>query len=74
MEPFASISDLPVHTDARLNERVLSAEPIKNWQDVVRDSFDDHDLRAPGGESARKVLDRAWAALDEIIAAITRCR
>ena len=69
MEPFASISDLPVHTDARLNERVLSAEPIKNWQDVVRDSFDDHDLRAPGGESARKVLDRAWAALDEIFAA-----
>ena len=48
MEPFASISDLTVHTDARLNERVLSAEPIKNWQDVVRDSFDDdHDLRAP---------------------------
>ena len=69
MEPFASISDLPVHTDARLNERVLLAEPIKNWQDVVRDSFDDHDLRAPGGESARKVLDRAWAALDEIFAA-----
>lgn len=59
IEPFASISGLPVRTDARLNERILSVEPIKNWQDVVRDSFDDHDLRSPGGESAREVVDRA---------------
>ncbi|MCY4475015.1 MAG: histidine phosphatase family protein [Chloroflexi bacterium] len=69
IEPFASISDLPVHTDLRLNERTLSYEPLENWQDVVRDSFDDLDLCAPGGESARKVLARAWAALNEIIAA-----
>lgn len=69
IEPFASISDLPVHTDVRLNERVLSAEPIENWQEVIHDSFNDHNLRAPGGESAREVLGRAWAALDEILAA-----
>ena len=66
IEPFASRSDLTIHTDARLNERTLSAEPLDNWQDVVGNSFDDHDLRAPGGESAREVLARAWAALDEI--------
>ena len=68
IQPFATISDLPIHADPRLNERVLSAEPIENWQEVVRDSFDDHDLRAPGGESAREVSGRAWAALDEILA------
>lgn len=67
IEPFASRSGLRIHTDARLNERILSAEPLDNWQDVVRDSFYDHDLRAPGGESAREVLARAWAALDEIL-------
>jgi len=66
IEPFASRSDLRIHADARLNERTLSAEPLDNWQDVVRNSFDDHDLRAPGGESAREVLARAWTALDEI--------
>ncbi len=69
IEPFASTSDLPVHTDPRFNERTLSAGPIQNWQDVVRDSFDDLDLCAPGGESAREVLARAWTALNEIIAA-----
>ena len=67
IEPFASGSNLTIDTDARLNERTLSGEPLDNWQDVVRDSFDDHDLRAPGGESAREVLARAWTALDEIL-------
>ncbi len=66
IEPFASRSDLTIHTDARLKERTLSAEPLDNWQDVVGNSFDAHDLRAPGGESAREVLARGWAALDEI--------
>ena len=66
IEPFASGSNLSINTDARLNERTLSAEPLDNWQDFVCNSFDDHDLRAPGGESAREVLTRAWAALDEI--------
>ena len=66
IEPFASQSDLAINTDARLNERTLSAEPLDNWQDVVRNSFDDHGLRAPGGESARQVIARAWAVLDEI--------
>ncbi len=69
IEPFASISDLPVHTAPRLNERTLSSEPLQNWQEVVRDSFNDLDLCAPGGESAREVLARAWAALNEIITA-----
>ena len=48
IKPFASRSDLTIHTDARLNERTLSAEPLDNWQDVVRNSFDDHDLACAG--------------------------
>ena len=67
IQPFATLANLPIHTDPRLNERTLSAEPLNNWQDIVRDSFDDHDLRAPGGESANEVLRRAWAALNEVI-------
>ncbi len=30
IEPFARRSDLLIHTDARLNERTLSAEPLDN--------------------------------------------
>ena len=69
IQPFASQSDLPILSDPRLNERTLSSETLENWQEVVRDSFADLDLRSPGGESAREVLARAWDALNEIIAA-----
>ena len=67
IEPYAEQAGLPINLDSRLNERTLSAQPIVNWQEIVRGSFDDRDLRAPGGESAREVVIRAWAALDEIL-------
>ena len=67
VEPLAKKAGLPVHLDSRFNERTLSSKPIGDWQDVVRDSFEDPDLRAPGGESAREVLIRAWAALDDML-------
>ena len=51
----------------RLNERVLSAEPLADWEAFIRRSFDDPDLTAPGGESARHVLRRANAALKDIL-------
>ena len=46
--------------------RILSTEPITNWEGLVRRSFDDPDLHAPGGESAEQVLCRAHAALEDI--------
>ncbi len=66
IQPFADQTGLPVHTDSRLNERTLSAEPLDNWQEIVRDSFQDKDLHAPGGETANQVLRRAWDALNEL--------
>ena len=66
-EPLASLLHLGIEIDPRLNERVLSTHPIDHWREVVRDSFADPDLRAPGGESANDVLRRAWPALNELI-------
>ena len=73
IEPFAARAGLTLRIDPRLNERTLAAGPggewrsTVNWRDVVRDSFDDPDLRAPGGETPREVLRRAWAALNELL-------
>ena len=73
IEPFAARAGLALRVDPRLNERMLSSGPggawrsTDNWREVVRDSFDDPDLRAPGGETAREVLRRAWAALNETL-------
>ena len=66
-EPLAELLHLGVETDPRLNERVLSAHPIDHWQEVVRDSFADPDLRASSGESASDVRRRAWPALDDLL-------
>ncbi len=65
-QPLAASLGLTVARDPRLNERILSPCPIPNWMDVVRDSFDDWDLRAPHGESAREVLARGWTCLNEL--------
>ena len=67
IEPFAAKVGLPVHLDHRLIERTLSGSPIDNWREVIRDSFGDLELRVPGGESAREVLDRGWAAITELL-------
>ena len=53
--------------DNRLIERTLSGSQIDNWREAVRDSFGDLELRIPGGESAREVLDRGWAAITELL-------
>ena len=67
IEPFAAATGLTVRTDHRLNERTLSANPMDSWRELVRDSFEDLDLRAAGGESAREVLNRAWAGLNDLL-------
>ena len=67
IEPFAATAGLSVHLDHRLIERTLSGSPIDNWREIVRDSFGDLELRVPGGESAREVLDRGWAAITELL-------
>lgn len=66
-EPLAAALGLPLRVDGRLNERKLADVPLESWREVVRDSFEDLDLRAPGGESAREVLARGWASLNDLL-------
>jgi 2,3-bisphosphoglycerate-dependent phosphoglycerate mutase len=66
--PLAQRLDLPVETDARLAERVLSAEPLVHWREAIRQSFVELDLAWPGGESSRTAMTRGRAAIDAIIA------
>ncbi len=67
IEPYAESTGLPIHQDSRLNERVLSAKPIANWEEMVRRSFDAPDLSVHGGESAARVICRVRGALDDIL-------
>ncbi|QJC50790.1 histidine phosphatase family protein [Paenibacillus albicereus] len=64
--PFAAAAGLSVEADARLAERVLSAAPLPDWEERLRDSFLDPELRLEGGESGSEALERGRAAIAEL--------
>jgi 2,3-bisphosphoglycerate-dependent phosphoglycerate mutase len=47
-------------------ERLLSAEPLDDWLEHMRLSFENFDHRAPGGETLREAQARGLAALQRI--------
>lgn len=67
VEPFAAGAGLEVHLDERLVEQTLAGRPVADWRQAIRDGFADPDFRLPGGESGRDVLERGWAALEELL-------
>lgn len=64
--PFAIRTGLPIHTDDRLRERLLSVEPLDDWLDHIRRSFAEPAYRTPGAESLDDARERALAAVTEI--------
>lgn len=69
VEPLAARLGLPVETDARLIERVLSTETLPDWRERLLATWADFDLTLPGGESSRTATTRGLAALDDALAA-----
>ncbi|MCC7372367.1 MAG: histidine phosphatase family protein [Chloroflexi bacterium] len=68
-QPLAARTGLPLETDGRLVERVLSTEPLPDWRERLLASWTDHDLAYPGGESGRVATARALAAIGEVLEA-----
>lgn len=64
--PLSQLLRLPVETDARLCERVLSGIPLTDWQQQLENSFRNLDLCLPGGEASRAAMQRGLAALADI--------
>jgi 2,3-bisphosphoglycerate-dependent phosphoglycerate mutase len=62
VEPLARRLELPVHTDARLAERVLGTD-LPDWRAALRAACLDPELCHPGGESSRAATARGLAAL-----------
>ncbi|MFB9994887.1 histidine phosphatase family protein [Deinococcus oregonensis] len=55
---------LPIQTDERLTERVLSSADRADWMGRLRESFDDEHLALPGGESGHTARARILAVLE----------
>lgn len=67
IEPLASRLHLTVETDPRLQERILSGSNLSNWRESLRQTFEQLDLCFPGGESSREAMQRAQAAVQDIL-------
>jgi 2,3-bisphosphoglycerate-dependent phosphoglycerate mutase len=71
--PLAERLGLPVETDDRLAERVLSSEPMDDWEAAMRTSYVELDRALPGGETTRGGLARGVAAIEAILAHPAEC-
>jgi len=67
IEPLAHRLRLEIATDSRLQERVLGDGDLPNWRECLRETFDDLDLRFPGGESSREAMQRASTAVQDAL-------
>ncbi|CAG7647864.1 hypothetical protein PAESOLCIP111_05478 [Paenibacillus solanacearum] len=67
IEPLAARLRLPVATDERLAERVLSAHPYPDWRERLRTTYDDLDLCFEGGESSRTAMRRAADVVEDAL-------
>ncbi|CQR46636.1 2,3-bisphosphoglycerate-dependent phosphoglycerate mutase [Paraliobacillus sp. PM-2] len=67
IKPYAATQHIPIEQDVRLEERVLSNEPIDDWLDVLEQSFQNFDFSLSGGESSNDALKRGLAVIDECL-------
>lgn len=65
--PLAEQRGLSIEQDERLVERVLSAQPMTDWYERLRATFDDLTLQYEGGESSRTAMDRVNFLLAEVL-------
>ncbi|NHN30760.1 histidine phosphatase family protein [Paenibacillus sp. S3N08] len=59
---------LPIQTDERLAERVLSGEQMEDWLTALEQTFNDLELCYPGGESSRSAMQRIVSVVEDVLA------
>jgi 2,3-bisphosphoglycerate-dependent phosphoglycerate mutase len=69
VEPIAAEKKLPVRVVDDLRERMLSGEPVDDFDAAVRAVWDDAHFAWPGGESNRAAQRRGVASVEAIVAA-----
>ena len=67
IRPYCLSRQLTLHTDERLRERVLSSENYPDWQEKLKQSYEDTDLKFIGGESSGESMSRAIAVIQDLL-------
>lgn len=63
--PFANTIKKEILIDERLKERVLSTTNLYNWMEKLEATYEDMDLKFPGGESSKEAMRRGIEVIEE---------
>ncbi|MGI2327970.1 histidine phosphatase family protein [Planococcus sp. YIM B11945] len=63
-DPLANSLGMNIEIDGRLAERVLSLADLPDWMKRLEASFEDLELKLPGGESGSQATERGMAVLE----------
>ncbi|WP_078395105.1 histidine phosphatase family protein [Shouchella patagoniensis] len=64
--PSAKKLNLPIKTDERLKERVLTTEKLMDWESPLKESFLYKDSKLLGGETSNEATQRILAVCNEV--------
>lgn len=67
IQPLATFKGLTIGIDDRLSERVLSSASLKDWQEKLKQSFEDFEMVLEGGESHSSGMERAVSIIEEVL-------
>ena len=65
--PFSNRMRIEIHIEDRLRERVLSSIDLIDWMDQLKETFQDLDLKLPGGESSQEAMNRGVDVIKELL-------
>ncbi|PFW89879.1 histidine phosphatase family protein [Bacillus pseudomycoides] len=65
--PFALRTNLPIGEDERLEERILSNNPMEDWLQKLEYTFTNIDIAFLGGESTKQAMDRVASLIQDIL-------
>lgn len=67
IQPLANQLNIEIEINNKLAERSLSSQPLSDWQEKLKATFEDYDLKFEGGESSQEATDRIVGVLNSVI-------
>lgn len=68
--PLARQLNMEIKIDERLEERVLSTIPLSNWENKLKQTFDDFQIKFKGGEFSLEARKRILDVVEESLQGI----
>ena len=66
VRPFCQAAGIELQIDSELRERRLSGRWIRDFEGIVRKTWEDFDFALPGGESSRACQDRVVGCISRL--------